>query len=103
MDHWGKTAGIFQTQVAAGYGETHCGWLALRRRKYDILCSTPHVEAMLGRTTRTIIEPGLTDFPSPLPGHPPLAGGTRLVKVTGSTSGLINNCGWLSNQKIKKN
>jgi len=37
----------------------------------------------------------LTDLSPPLPGHPPLAGGPRLVEVAGSTRGLVNHRGWL--------
>ncbi len=50
---------------------------------------------------RQLYDIKLTDFSSPLPGHPPLAGGTGLVEVTGSTSGLIDHSGRLSKQKIK--
>lgn len=32
VDHWETAVAIFQTQVAAGCGETHCGWRALQTR-----------------------------------------------------------------------
>lgn len=64
----------------------HCGWKpnkTVEGGKTHLCFSAHHTEA--------VTETALTDFASPLPGHPPLTCSAGLVKVTGSTSGLINH------------
>lgn len=85
----GTAEGTSPTPAAAGCGDTRCGWRALRRTAISSGGEAGVCFHLCGLDSTVLT--ALTELSPPLPSHPALAVGTRLVEVAGRARGLVHH------------